>query len=59
MTTRPTPLPPSLPIRPRVLPLLGAFVTTLALLAGIDGLALNAEASAPAQLSQTPAAPRA
>ena len=54
-----TPSSPSLGVRPRVLPLLGAFVTTLALLAGIDGLALQAEAGAPAQLSQTLSSPRA
>jgi hypothetical protein len=52
MTNQPA---PSLTLRPRVLPLLGAFVTTLALLAGIDGLALQAEAAAPAQMSQTSA----
>lgn len=44
---------PALTVRPRMLPLLGAFVTTLTLLAGIDGLALHAEAGAPAQMSQS------
>lgn len=53
---------PELTVRPRMLPLLGAVVTTLALLAGIDGLALHAEAGAPAQMSQsspTSSSPRA